>query len=343
MDDGKTDFEEADICEPDEDLASFPRTTRTIVADGEKGRFDSWLAKRCAPELSRSRLQALLAEGRVLIDGIVATSKSKPLPGQRIEIHLPCPEPAEPQPENIPLDILYEDADLIVLNKQAGLVVHPAAGHSSGTLVNAILFHCKELRGVGDTIRPGIVHRLDKDTTGVMVVAKNETSMDALSAEFKNGETRKVYLALVHNVPSALSGSVTSTIGRDPNDRKRMAANPPHGKPAISHWKLQQRFRDTALLRVRIETGRTHQIRVHLASIGLPIVGDPVYGSRKSDRKIPDCPARQMLHAVEFAFTHPTDKRPMCFQAPLPSDMKSLLERLQQEQNGSSHCREGDD
>lgn len=322
--------EEPDLDFPRDDDLPGQESVLHLTADGEKGRFDAWLARRCAPELSRSRLQALLADGRVFIDEAPATAKSKPSCGQRIEIRLPPPEPAEPLPEDIPLDILYEDDDIIVLNKQPGLVVHPSAGHAAGTLVNGILYHCKTLQAIGGTIRPGIVHRLDKDTSGVMVVAKNEQALNDLAAQFKARTTHKAYLALVHRSPEALTGVVTASIGRDPRDRKRMAADPPRGKTALSRWEVAERFKATTLLRVRIETGRTHQIRVHLSSIGFPIVGDPLYGNRQLDHSIPGCPSRQMLHAAEFAFDHPADGRRMTFSAPPPADMSSLLSSLRQ-------------
>lgn len=300
----------------------------SFVSDGDGTRLDAWLAKRCAPELSRSRIQTLMDEGRVRIDGTPATSKTKPQAGQTVTVAIPPPEPAEPQPEDIPINIVYEDSDIILINKQADLVVHPAPGHSSGTLVNALLFHCSDLRGIGGTARPGIVHRLDKDTTGLIVVAKHEQALNNLAAQFQNGETAKVYLALVHGSPDKESGTVKTTIGRHPTDRKRMAVNPPHGKNAVSHWTVEKRFGNATLLRVKIDTGRTHQIRVHMAHIGLPIVGDQVYGNPGLDRKITDCPKRQMLHATSFSFNHPADGRRMEFNAPPPPDMEKLISRL---------------
>ena len=298
-----------------------------FVADGDGARLDAWLAARC-PELSRSRIQALIGEGCVTVDGAPAAAKARPRAGQRILVAVPPPLPADPEPEDIPLDVVYEDADIILVNKPAGLVVHPAPGHYTGTLVNALLFHCADLRGIGGTARPGIVHRLDKDTTGLLVVAKHEQALANLAAQFQNGRTRKVYLALVHGVPPRESGTIRTTIGRHPTDRKRMAADPPRGKPAVTHYQIEKRLGPATLLRVRIETGRTHQIRVHLSHIGLPIVGDPVYGNRALDRKIPDCPTRQMLHAAEFSFDHPRDGRPLSFAAPPPADMAALLARL---------------
>lgn len=301
----------------------------TFVADGDGARLDAWLAKRCAPDLSRSRIQSLIEDGNITVDGEKASSKSKPKTGQKIEIVLPPPLPAEPEPENIPINVVYEDEDIILVNKQADLVVHPAPGHNTGTLVNALLFHCKDLRGIGGSMRPGIVHRLDKDTTGLLVVAKHEQALNNLAAQFQSGRTSKVYMALVHGCPDRESGTIKTTIGRHPTDRKRMAVNPPRGKEAVTHYKVEKHFETTTLLRVKIDTGRTHQIRVHMAHIGHPIVGDQVYGNHGLDRKIPECPQRQMLHATEFSFDHPRDGRRMEFAAPLPSDMASLIAKLE--------------
>ena len=296
-----------------------------FVSDGDGTRLDAWLAARCAPELSRSRIQGLIRDGNVTVDGEPASAKAHLEAGKHILIVLPPPLPAEPEPEDIPINVIYEDGDIIVVNKPAGLVVHPAPGHPTGTLVNALLFHCADLGSIGGTLRPGIVHRLDKDTTGLLVVAKHEQALRSLADQFQTGRTCKVYMALVHGSPQRESGTVSTTIGRHPTDRKRMAADPPRGKPAVSHYKIEERLGPVTLLRVRIETGRTHQIRVHMSHIGLPIVGDPVYGNRVLDRAIRDCPVRQMLHAAEFSFDHPRDGRRLSFSAPLPQDMESLL------------------
>ena len=301
-----------------------------FVSDGDGTRLDAWLAARCAPELSRSRIQGLIREGHVTVDGEPASAKARLEAGKRILIVLPPPLPAEPEPEDIPLDVVYEDGDIIVVNKPAGLVVHPAPGHPTGTLVNALLFHCADLGSIGGTSRPGIVHRLDKDTTGLLVVAKHEQALRSLAEQFQTGRTCKVYRALVHGCPQRESGTVRTTIGRHPTDRKRMAADPPRGKPAVTHYHVEERLGPVTLLRVRIETGRTHQIRVHMSHIGLPIVGDPVYGNRALDRAIPNCPPRQMLHAAEFSFDHPRDGRRMSFSAPPPQDMETLLQSLRE-------------
>lgn len=301
--------------------------TIRLLFDGSEGRLDAWLAAH-VEALSRSRIQALMANGAITAQGAPLSSKSKLADGAEIEIALPDPAPAEPVPEDIPLDILYEDDSVIVVNKPAGMVVHPAPGHDSETLVNALLFHCDNLKGVGGVARPGIVHRLDMDTTGILVVAKDEASLNNLAAQFQSHTTEKTYFALVHGAPGPLSGKIEGAIGRHPTDRKKMAFDPPRGgKPAVTHWSIEKKLTQTTLLRVRIETGRTHQIRVHLSHVGLPIVGDQLYGKRQLDAKIPDCPPRQMLHAAEFSFDHPATGKRMTFSAPLPKDFKELLAR----------------
>lgn len=293
--------------------------------DGEPGRLDAWLASRIE-KLSRSRIQALMSDGAVVSNDIPLTAKSKLHQGDLILVNLPDPAPAEPIPEDIPLDILYEDDSIVVINKPAGMVVHPAPGHESETLVNALLYHCNDLKGVGGVARPGIVHRLDMDTTGILVVAKDEESLNALSNQFQSRTTEKTYYALVHGHPSAIAGTINGQIGRHPTDRKKMTFNPPKGgKDALTHWKVEKRLTNTTLLRVKIETGRTHQIRVHLSHDKMPIVGDQVYGNRQLDRKIRDCPTRQMLHAAEFSFDHPKTGKRITFKAPLPKDFQELL------------------
>lgn len=313
--------EEPDFLEPE---------VRTFISDANGVRLDAWLAAQCAPEFSRSRIQALIAEGLVCVDGAAVSAKTKLKAGQEIAMEIPPAVPADPQPEDIPLEIVYEDSDIAVINKQADLVVHPAPGHPSGTLVNAILFHCgKELTGIGGTIRPGIVHRLDKDTTGLIVVAKNEQALNNLAAQFKNGRTSKTYLTLVHGAPPASSGTVKTTIGRHPTDRKKMAANPPRGKEAVSHYTVVKRFKSTSLVRVRIETGRTHQIRVHMAFLGCPVVGDPLYGKGALDRRIPGSPERQLLHAAEFSFDHPSSGKRIELKADMPPDMRLIIAAIE--------------
>jgi len=310
-----TNFDDDELADNDspESLLSF------TVPAGAAGRLDAWLASQTS-ELSRARIQALIKEGRVTCVGAPVKANAKPRPGQVIEIAVPAPVPAIPQPENIPLDILYEDGDCLVLNKPAGLVVHPAPGHASGTLVNALLHHCRDLGGVGGVERPGIVHRLDKDTSGLMVVAKNDAAMAGFVRLFQTGGMTKEYLALVHGLPQKPSGTVSGLIGRHPSNRKKMAVVTRNGKQAVTHYTVERRMGDITLVRCRIETGRTHQIRVHMQSLGCPVVGDAVYGRPAADKRLPHFPARQMLHAAHLKFAHPLTGVPMEFVAPLPKD-----------------------
>ena len=294
------------------------------VPEGAEGRLDAWLASQVA-ELSRSRIQALIKEGRVTCGGAAIKANGKFKAGQVIEIVVPAPVSAEPVPEDIPLDILYEDSDCLVINKPAGLVVHPAPGHASGTLVNALLFHCRDLGGVGGVERPGIVHRLDKDTSGLMVVAKNDAALAGFVRLFQTGGITKEYLTLVHGVPPKESGTVSTLIGRHPAQRKMMAVVTRNGKQAVTHYTLEQRLGDITLVRCRIETGRTHQIRVHMQSLGCPVVGDAVYGRTAADNRLPHKPERQMLHATHLVFAHPVTGAAMDFTAPLPADFAAYL------------------
>jgi 23S rRNA pseudouridine1911/1915/1917 synthase len=240
--------------------------------------------------------------------------------------------------EPLPLDILYEDPHLLVVNKAAGLVVHPAAGHASGTLVHGILYHCPDLEGIGAEKRPGIVHRLDKDTSGIMVVAKNARAHDDLSRQFKARSIEKHYLALVVGSPKADNGRIDLPIGRHPVERKKMSARSRRGREALTLWQVRERFIGATLIDVELKTGRTHQIRVHCQAMGFPILGDPIYGRKGAAKQITagnpawqavfQSAARQMLHAHRLGFKHPADDRPLSFEAPLPADMADLLEKL---------------
>jgi len=294
------------------------------ISDQTGARLDMWLAG-AVPEHSRSRWQSLIKEGRVTVNGLPCKANQKIRAGDRAEWSVPDPAPAAPQAEEIALDVLYEDKHMIVINKPAGLVVHPAVGNETGTLVNALLHHCKDLTGIGGEIRPGIVHRLDKDTSGVMVIAKNEASMAELSRQFKERETAKEYLTIVWGVPYGKRGTIETTIGRHPVHRKKMAANVRNGREAVSHFEVQEALGEAALVRVKIETGRTHQIRVHMAHIKHPVIGDTVYGrGRASSIKA----ERQMLHAAKLSLNHPKSGKPMTFESPLPADMEALLKQL---------------
>jgi len=316
--------------------------------DAHKGwRLDHFLAK-ALPELSRARLQALIKDGRVRRgEATIGDPNFRVKPGESYAVSVPPPLPAEPQPQAIPLSILYEDDDLIVIDKQAGLVVHPAAGNLDGTLVNALLAHCgTSLKGIGGVARPGIVHRLDKDTSGVLVAAKNERAMRSLAKQFAAHKVERAYNAVVWGAPRERAGLVEGNLGRNPFDRKRMAVLRESGKPARTRYETVETFgtRDkafAALLECRLETGRTHQIRVHLAHIGHPLIGDATYG-RARRAPIPRSPEekaafeaamkfpRQALHAGVLGFFHPTKQKKMRFESPWPADFANLMKALRE-------------
>lgn len=296
-------------------------------------RLDSFLsAKICG--LSRSQAARLVRQGHALVDGSPKKPSHLLAPGQVVTASLPEPEPCQALPEALDIEILYQDADLVIVNKPPGLVVHPAPGHSSGTLVNALLHHCRDLSGVGGLLRPGIVHRLDKDTSGVLVAAKNDAAHQALSGQFAARTTEKTYLALVFGNPQKDSGIVDMPVGRHPGERKKMAAGT--GRRALTLWRVANRFADAALLELDIRTGRTHQIRVHLAALGHPVIGDLVYAGKRRGKKLPDSiagktpfPGRQMLHAFRLSLTHPSSGKRLFFEAPVPEDMQILVRALE--------------
>ena len=273
-------------------------------------------------DMSRSRIKGLIEAGHVKVNGeVVAKAGAKVDEADAIEVFIPPPVPAIPEPEDIPIDVLYEDEHLLALDKPAGLVVHPAPGHLSGTLVNALLAHCPALGGIGGVSRPGIVHRLDQYTSGVMVVAKTQRAMDVLSREFSShANLEKTYLALVHGTPVPMEGRIENMMGRSPFDRKKMAIVERNGKRAVTNYRVVASSGAASLVKCVIETGRTHQIRVHLASIGTPVVGDAVYGRPRLDRQLDPPPARQLLHAWRLALRHPVTREPMAFEAPVPED-----------------------
>lgn len=295
-------------------------------------RFDIWLANQLSTRLSRSRIQQLIRQGAVTINGVHALSRKSAPAGAKVTVRIPAPTPAEPVPQDIPLDVVFEDADLLVLNKPPNCVVHPAPGHADGTLVNALLFHCRDLKGVGGVTRPGIVHRLDRDTSGLMVVAKHGPSLAALARAFKDRNVEKTYLAIVHGVPGPPAGRIETDIGRHPVDRKKMSVCPPRGRPAISRYRCRDVIGIVTEVQVGIETGRTHQIRVHLAHIGCPILGDPVYGSRSRDQQLKRPVPRTMLHAWKLRFPHPRNGRPVSFDIPPPVDYTRLRSALRSDQ-----------
>jgi 23S rRNA pseudouridine1911/1915/1917 synthase len=308
----------------------------TLVAEKD-GRLDAVIAGAIA-ELSRAQAQKLIEDGHVTHTGVVATKPStKVRQGDRIEVVIPAPEPLEVLPENIPLAILFEDADLIVIDKPAGLVVHPAAGHATGTLVNALLFHCKDLSGIGGVLRPGIVHRLDKDTSGVMVATKSDRAHAALTAAFaaksrgEPGTLERSYLAITSPAPPLKAGTLRTLHGRHPVDRKRFSSKVASGKSAVTHYEVVEKLHDAALVRFRLETGRTHQIRVHAADHGWALVGDPVYGHKPRDARLAEVArtlGRQALHAATLAFEHPVTGARLAFEAPLPPDLQAALAAL---------------
>lgn len=291
-------------------------------------RLDRWLSQQL-PEFSRSRLQQLIEQGNVQVNGLCTSKKATLKLGDRIQIQIPPVKALELKPEDIPLEILYEDDALLIINKPAGLVVHPAPGHSEGTLVNALLAHCHNLPGIGGVQRPGIVHRLDKDTTGAIAIAKTDQAQQHLQAQLKNKTARREYLGIVYGAPKAESGSIDLPIGRHPVDRKKMAVVPIEkgGRAAITHWRIKERLGNYTLMHFQLETGRTHQIRVHSAHIGHPIVGDPVYSSGRSvGVNLPG----QALHAWQLRLQHPVSGELIEVTASPPLAFTKLLSVLRQ-------------
>lgn len=295
-----------------------------ITADRDGERLDVFLT-RIEPALSRSHVQKLIREGEVTAGGKPRKANYKLHVGEGVCYTLPEPEPIAVEPEDLPLDILYEDADIIVVNKARGMVVHPAAGVTHGTLVNALLYHCKDLSGINGAIRPGIVHRLDKDTSGVMVCAKNDAAHIDLAEQIRTKSAHRNYLAIVHGNIVPERGVIKGDIGRHPKDRKKMAIVRENGKPAVTHFRVLERFGPYTLVECRLETGRTHQIRVHMASIGHPVICDPKYGPKK---RAPFAIQGQALHSHTLVLTHPRTRERMTFTAPLPADMENILKKL---------------
>lgn len=298
----------------------------TITEQNDIGtRLDKHLAGRL-PDLSRSRLQDLIRDGHVTLNGKATKASVALKAGDAVSLTVPEAVPVEVVAQDIPLEILFEDKDILVLNKPPGLVVHPAAGNPDGTLVNALLHHCDDLSGIGGEMRPGIVHRLDKDTSGCMVVAKNDIAHRRLTEAFAERRLSKIYLAAINGVPKEKSGRIQNLIGRHPVDRKRMAIlYDGAGKEAVTEWEQLSVYKDTALIRCKLLTGRTHQIRVHMKEgLGFPILGDPIYG-HPSRQKVPT--QRLMLHAWKLSLHHPIHNQPMNFEAKVPEEYGPWMAR----------------
>lgn len=324
--------------DPDDEeaLPAEPAQTLVVVLPPEAagGRLDKALAEH-APELSRGRVQALMAQGRVSREGRVLTDLSAKAQAGEHRIEVPAPLPADPKPEAIPLTVLFEDAHLIVVDKPAGMAVHPAPGSERGTLVNALLAHCgASLSGIGGVARPGIVHRIDKDTSGIVVAAKSDAAHQGLSALFAAHDIDRAYVALTRGAPKPARGSIETRLGRSTHDRKKMAVLKSGGREAITHYAVERAFGPTdkplaARVACRLETGRTHQIRVHLASKGAPCLGDPIYGAGAPAAPVKAALAeaglrRQALHAAVLGFVHPVTGQRLRFESPLPPDMAKL-------------------
>jgi 23S rRNA pseudouridine1911/1915/1917 synthase len=295
-----------------------------VGAEEAGQRIDKLLAD-ALEDVSRSQLQDWIRDGHVLVNGAAVKPNYKTSGGDDIVVRPPEPAPTELVPENIPLDVAYEDGDVIVVNKPRGMVVHPAVGHPSGTLVNALMYHCKDLSGINGEIRPGIVHRIDKDTSGLLMAAKNDVAHTSLAAQLKEHSVTRRYIAVVHGALEHDQGTIDAPIGRDPQDRKLYTVTEKGARHAVTHFVVMERFADYTVIELLLETGRTHQIRVHMKFIGHPIVGDPVYGrSRSRTMSVPG----QALHAAVLGFTHPRTGERLTFEAPLPNEMREFNEQL---------------
>ncbi len=296
----------------------------TADIEHEDQRIDRYLTEML-PEQSRSFFQKLIRDGFVMVNHIIVKVNYRLKTGDVIEIDIPDAVPTKIVPENIPLDILYEDDDLLIVNKPKGMVVHPAVGHSTGTLVNAIMYHCQgNLSGINGEIRPGIVHRIDKDTTGSLIICKNDEAHRNIAEQIKEHSVTRRYVGVVAGTFSEESGTVEGAIGRHPNDRKRMTINEKNGKPAVTHYRVLQTLKGASFMEFELETGRTHQIRVHMASISHPLLGDTVYGNSKNPYKLQG----QALHARTIGFIHPTTGEYIEVSAPIPEYMTELVRKL---------------
>jgi len=311
--------------------------TYVPLETGDAERLDHFVA-RSVEQLTRSAATRLIETGMVTVDGTAQKPSLKLKGGEEISVTIPPPVPTEAEAEHIPLDILHEDGDVIVINKAAGMTVHPGAGQWSGTLVNALLGHCGDLSGIGGELRPGIVHRIDKDTSGILVVAKNDRAHQSLANQFKEHTVKRLYVALIFGSPRQDTGRIEEAIGRHPVDRKKMSGKARHGKRAVTHWKVLARYGSITMVRLRLETGRTHQIRVHLSEAGFPLVGDEVYGGGSRLANIPDTALRklirdlnrQALHAMTLGFIHPAGGDYREFTVDIPEDMARIIGYLEE-------------
>ncbi|WP_433946159.1 RluA family pseudouridine synthase [Paenibacillus sp. SN-8-1] len=292
----------------------------TVTPGTAKERIDKYVKECLTEDYSRSQVQLWIEEGHVTVNGNAVKSNYKLAEGDVVCVSIPEPSSVEIVPENIPLDVYYEDPDVIVVNKPRGMVVHPAPGHSSGTLVNALMYHCKDLSGINGELRPGIVHRIDKDTSGLLMAAKNDKAHASLAAQLKDHSVTRKYFALVHGNVAHDQGTVDAPIGRDTYDRKMFTVTERNSKTAVTHFHVAERFGDYTLLELKLETGRTHQIRVHMKFIEHPLVGDPLYGRSKGIKM-----NGQALHAAVLGFIHPSSGEYLEFSAPIPDDMENLL------------------
>lgn len=315
-----------ELYDSDEEEGAERELSWAVTEDHAGERLDKHVTDRFAdPSVSRSQVQDWIRSGLVLVNGKASKPNAKTAAGDVIAVTIPEPEPIEAAPEPIPLDVVYEDEDVIVINKPRGMVVHPAPGHSSGTVVNALLYHCRDLSGINGAVRPGIVHRIDKDTTGLLMAAKNDAAHASLAAQLKAHSVIRRYTALVRGVLPHDRGTIDAPIGRDKHDRKMFTVTDRGAKPAVTHFSVVERFPDYTLVELRLETGRTHQIRVHMKYIGHPLVGDPVYGGRGGKNLGLD---GQALHAGVLGFVHPRTGETLEFSAPLPADMEHVLRML---------------
>ncbi|MCS1350645.1 RluA family pseudouridine synthase [Mechercharimyces sp. CAU 1602] len=305
-------------------MSELENNSMIVQPEDQGDRLDKFVAQQ-DESWSRVMVQSWIREGNVLVDGKTVKSNYKIKAGNEVSITIPDPGEMQVEPENISLDIRYEDEDVIVVNKPRGMVVHPGAGNQTGTLVHALLYHCKDLSGIGGVLRPGIVHRIDKDTSGLLMIAKNDSAHQSLVAQLQAREVERRYVAAVRGIIPHETGTIDAPIGRDPRNRQRMTVIHENSRPAVTHFRVLKRFAETTWIECKLETGRTHQIRVHMKHIGHSLLADPVYGPKKNRYPIME---GQALHAQVLGFTHPRTGETVRLEAELPSDMKALYQQL---------------